>query len=143
FFFINNRFIRNHYLNHAVVQAYEGLIEKESFPFYVLFIEIDPSRVDVNVHPTKQEVKFEDDRMMYSYLQAAIKHALARYNIAPSLDFSLTPEITQLPSVSHPVNEKSVADAQKGYLYNTFTQKHQAHFIDRKDGLQRWKDLYQ
>ncbi len=143
FFFINNRFIRNHYLNHAVVQAYEGLIEKESFPFYVLFIEIDPSRVDVNVHPTKQEVKFEDDRMMYAYLQAAVKHALARYNIAPSLDFSLSPEITQLPSVSRPVTDKEVTDTRNGYLYNTFTQKNQAHFIDKKDALKQWKDLYQ
>ncbi len=143
FFFINNRYIRNHSLNHAVVQAYESLIEKESFPFYVLFLEIDPGRVDVNVHPTKQEVKFEDDRMMYAYLQAAVKHALARYNIAPSLDFTLNPEITKLPSVNQPVTEKQVADTQKNYLYNTFTQKHQAHFIDRKDGLQRWKDLYQ
>ena len=89
FFFINNRFIKNAYLHHAVMQAYESLIEKESFPFYVLFLEIDPTRVDVNVHPTKQEVKFEDDRLMYAYLQAAIKHALARFNIAPSLDFSV------------------------------------------------------
>ena len=87
FFFVNNRFIRNAYLHHAVVTAYEGLIEKEAFPFYVLFLETDPARVDVNVHPTKQEVKFDDDRMMYAYLNAAAKHALARYNIAPAPDF--------------------------------------------------------
>ncbi len=143
FFFINNRYIRNAYLNHAVVQAYDTLIEKESFPFYVLFIEVDPSRVDVNVHPTKQEVKFEDDRMMYAYLNAAIKHALARYNIAPSLDFTLNPEIQQLPSVNLPFTEKQKEDTQKGYLYNTFTEKGQAHFIERKDSLKRWKDLYE
>ncbi len=143
FFFINNRFIRNAYLNHAVVQAYDTLIEKESFPFYVLFIEVDPSRVDVNVHPTKQEVKFEDDRMMYAYLNAAIKHALARYNIAPSLDFTLNPEIQQLSSVNLPFTERQKEETQKGYLYNTFTEKGQAHFIEKKDSLKRWKDLYE
>jgi DNA mismatch repair protein MutL len=143
FFFINNRFIRSPYLHHAVMTAYEGLIEKEAFPFYVLFLEVDPSRVDVNVHPTKQEVKFEDDRMMYAYLQAAIKHALARYNIAPSLDFTLNPEVTQLPSVQLPQTTPQIEATQKSYLYHTFSQKNQAHFIDRKDGLQRWKQLYE
>lgn len=142
FFFINNRFIRNAYLNHAVINAYEGLIEKESFPFYVLFMEVDPARVDVNVHPTKQEVKFEDDRLMYTYLNAAVKHALARYNIAPSLDFTLNPEITQLSSVQLPSTDRDRDDVQKGYLYNNFTQKGQAHFIDKKDGLKHWQDLY-
>lgn len=142
FFFVNNRFIRNAYLHHAVVTAYEGLIEKESFPFYVLFLETDPARVDVNVHPTKQEVKFDDDRMMYAYLNAAVKHALARYNIAPSLDFTLNPEITKLPSVNLPQTEEQVTQTQRNYLYNAFTQKNQAHFIDKNNGLQHWKDLY-
>lgn len=143
FFFINNRFIRNPYLHHAVVNAYEGLIEKEAFPFYVLFLEVDPARVDVNVHPTKQEVKFEDDRLMYTYLNAAVKHALARYNIAPSLDFTLSPEIQQLSSVQLPVTHEQKQDTEKGYLYNTFTNKNQAHFADKKDSLKQWKELYQ
>lgn len=142
FFFINNRFIRNSYLHHAVVQAYEGLIEKESFPFYVLFLEVDPARVDVNVHPTKQEVKFEDDRLMYAYLNAAVKHALARYNIAPSLDFTLSPEIQKLSAVQLPVTDTQKSKTEKGYLYNTFTQSNQAHFIDKKDGMKQWKELY-
>jgi DNA mismatch repair protein MutL len=143
FFFINNRFIRNAYLHHAVVKAYEGLIEKESFPFYVLFLEVDPARVDVNVHPTKQEVKFEDDRLMYSYLMAAVKHSLARYNIAPSLDFTLNPEIQQLPAVRMPFTERQREDTQKGYLFNTFSEKGQAHAIERNDSLKHWKELYE
>ena len=143
FFFINGRFIRNAYLNHAVVQGYEGLLEKESFPFYVLFMEVDPGRVDVNVHPTKQEVKFEDDRMMYAYLNSAVKHALARYNIAPSLDFTLNPEIQQLPSVQLPYTDRQKENIQKGYLYNAFSDKDQAHLIERKDSLKRWKELYE
>ncbi len=143
FFFINDRFIRSPYLHHAVVNAYEGLIEKESFPFYVLFLEVDPARVDVNVHPTKQEVKFEDDRMMYSYLNAAVKHSLAKYNIAPSLDFTLNPEIQGLSSVQLPKTEEQKQETEKGYLYNTFTNKGQAHFIEKKDSLKQWKNLYQ
>jgi DNA mismatch repair protein MutL len=143
FFFINNRFIRSPYLHHAVVQAYEGLIEKESFPFYVLFLEIDPARVDVNVHPTKQEVKFEDDRMMYAYLNAAVKHALARFNIAPSLDFTLSPEIQQLSSVQMPATQQQKSNTEKGYLYNTFSGSNQAHFIDKNEGLKKWKSLYE
>ncbi|MCF8450649.1 MAG: DNA mismatch repair endonuclease MutL [Taibaiella sp.] len=143
YFFINGRFIRNAYLNHAVVQAYEGLIEKESFPFYVLFLEVDPARVDVNVHPTKQEVKFEDDRLMYTYLMAAVKHSLAKYNIAPSLDFTLNPEIQQMPAVRLPFTEKQQEDTRKGYLFNTFTDKGQAHAIERNDSLKQWKELYE
>ncbi|RYD55289.1 MAG: DNA mismatch repair endonuclease MutL [Sphingobacteriales bacterium] len=143
FFFINNRFIRSPYLHHAVVNSYEGLIEKESFPFYVLFLEVDPARVDVNVHPTKQEVKFEDDRLMYTYLNAAVKHALARYNIAPSLDFTLNPEIQRLPSVQLPTTDRQKEDTEKGYLYNSFTNKNQAHFIERSDSAKQWKSLYE
>ncbi len=143
FFFINNRFIRNGYLHHAVTTAYEGLIEKESFPFYVLFLEIDPARVDVNVHPTKQEVKFEDDRMMYAYLNAAVKHALARYNIAPSLDFSLSAEIQHTQAVQQPFTDSRREETEKGYLYNVFTDRNQAHVVERKDSLKAWKSLYE
>lgn len=143
FFFVNDRFIRNPYLHHAVITGYEGLIEKDSFPFYVLFLDTDPARVDVNVHPTKQEVKFEDDRLMYSYLNAAIKHALARYNIAPSLDFTLNPEITHLSSVNIPQTDGQRTETEKGYLYNSFTQKNQAHFIERRNNREQWKQLYE
>ena len=87
FFFVNQRFIKSAYLNHAVKRAFEGLLSKDAFPFYVLFIEIDPKRIDVNVHPTKTEIKFEDERMVYSILTAAIKQALAVHHVTPSMDF--------------------------------------------------------
>lgn len=143
YFFLNNRFIRSNYLNHALVQAYDGLIPKDLFPFYILFLELDPARVDVNVHPTKQEVKFEDDQLMYAYLNASVRHALARNNIAPSLDFSLSSEIQQLPSVQLPQSATDVAAARSSYLSDSFSQKNQAHFIDKKDGLSRWKEVYE
>lgn len=88
FFFINNRFIKNSYLNHSVTRAYQGLLKEDYFPFYVLFIEIDPVHVDINVHPTKTEVKFDDDRMLYGVINSAVRQALASFNVTPSLDFS-------------------------------------------------------
>lgn len=142
FFFVNNRFIRSPFLHHAVTTAYEGMIEAASFPFYVLFIDTDPARVDVNVHPTKQEVKFDDDRLMYAYLNSAVKHSLARYNIAPSLDFTLNAEITQLSSINAPVREEQYEKAHSSYLYHAFQQKNQAHLADTKDALKQWKELY-
>ncbi len=140
FFFINNRFIKNAYLHHAVATAFEGLIEKDAFPFYVLFLELDPQRVDVNVHPTKQEVKFDDDKLMYAYLQSTIKHALARFNIAPSLDFSLNEEIQNMTALRLPQSDQQKAATQGGYLYQTFTQGGKAHLIEKTNDRQQWKD---
>ena len=87
FFFVNNRFIKSAYLHHAVQTAFEDIISKESYPFYVIFMEIDPARIDINVHPTKQEIKFEDERLIYNYLKVSVRHALGRNSITPSLDF--------------------------------------------------------
>ena len=88
FFFVNNRFIKSGYLNHAVMTAYEGLLPKDSYPFYVLFIDIEPERIDINVHPTKTEIKFEDEKTVYAIVHAAVKRSLGTHNIAPSLDFN-------------------------------------------------------
>jgi DNA mismatch repair protein MutL len=87
FFFVNNRFIKNNYLHHAVVHAFDNLLPDDTFPFYVLFIEIDPKHIDVNVHPTKTEIKFDDEKTIYAIIRAAVKKALATHNIAPPLDF--------------------------------------------------------
>jgi len=87
FFFLNNRFIRNSYLHHAVMNAFEGLIPSGHFPLYLIYIEIDPAQIDINIHPTKTEVKFQDERAVYAILHAAVKRALGRHNIAPTLDF--------------------------------------------------------
>ncbi|MHA7877714.1 MAG: DNA mismatch repair endonuclease MutL [Bacteroidota bacterium] len=87
FFFVNQRFVKNSYLHHAVKGAFENLLPDNTFPFYVLFIDIAPAHVDVNVHPTKTEIKFEDERMVYAILSAAVKKALATHQITPSIDF--------------------------------------------------------
>ena len=87
FFFVNNRFIKSQYLNHAVQAAFEDLIPRDGFPMYFIFIEIDPARIDINVHPTKQEIKFDDERLVYNYLKVAVRHALGQNAVTPMLDF--------------------------------------------------------
>ncbi len=89
FFYVNNRFIKSPYLHHAVANAYEGMVQKEQHPFYTLFIEMDPEHIDINVHPTKTEVKFDDDRLLYGVISAAVKQSLSANNVAPPIDFSV------------------------------------------------------
>ena len=87
FFFVNNRFIKDAYLNHAVNRAYEELLPDDNFPLYVLFIEIDPAKIDVNVHPTKTEIKYLDEKSIYAILHSAVKRSLGKFNISPTIDF--------------------------------------------------------
>lgn len=87
YFFVNNRFIRNGYLNHAVTDAFENLLPYSSFPSYFLMIDIDPAKIDINIHPTKTEIKFEEERPVYAIIRAAVKRALGKFSITPSLDF--------------------------------------------------------
>ena len=87
YFFVNNRFIKSPYLHHAIKNAYEELIKDNLFPSYFLQLEVDPKRIDVNIHPTKTEVKFEEERIVYAIIRTAVKQALGKHNIVPSLDF--------------------------------------------------------
>lgn len=87
FFFVNNRFIKNGYLHHAVAAAYDGLLKDGLQPGYFIYLEMNPKSIDINIHPTKTEVKFEDEHTLYAMLQSAIKHSLGQFNVAPVLDF--------------------------------------------------------
>jgi DNA mismatch repair protein MutL len=144
YFFVNNRFIKSAYLNHAVNTAFENLLPKDSFPTYILYIEVDPSQVDINVHPTKQEIKFEDEKIIYAFVQAAVKHALAQFSVAPSLDFSLNPDIQQLDAIQRPFTEDDKKTAGHSSLFQTFSKKNQAHFIEKtgESTLSHWKEMY-
>ena len=144
YFFVNNRYIKSAYLNHAVNTAFDEMIAKDSFPSYVLYIDLDPSQIDINVHPTKQEIKFEDEKIMYAFVQAAVKHALAQFSIAPSLDFTLNAEIQGLDAVSKPFTIDKKDAATSSNLFKTFTQKNQAHFIEgnERSELKHWKEFY-
>ncbi len=87
YFFVNNRYFRNNYFNHAVVKAFERLIPEKSYPTYFIYFEIDSAKIDVNVHPNKTEIKFVEDRFIYSILNSCIRRALGKHNVFPSLDF--------------------------------------------------------
>jgi len=99
FFFVNNRFIRDNYLNHAVTSAFQELLQDDSFPLYVLFISIDPAKIDINVHPTKTEIKYQDEKAIYAIIRSAVKRSLGQYNITPSLDFDRETGFDQM--ISH------------------------------------------
>lgn len=87
FFFVNDRFIKSPYLHHAVASAFEGLMKNDIHPGYFLFLEVDPHSIDINIHPTKTEIKFDDEYSIYALLRATVKHSLGQFNIAPVLDF--------------------------------------------------------
>lgn len=88
FFFVNDRFIKSPYLHHAVSSAFEGLVKDGCHPGYFLFLEVDPKSIDINIHPTKTEIKFDDEHSIYAMLRATIKHSLGQFSIAPVLDFN-------------------------------------------------------
>lgn len=143
YFFVNNRFIKSAYLNHAVMKAFSDMIPKDSYPMYTLFIDLDPAQVDINVHPTKQEIKFEDERIVYAFVESAVKHALAQFSITPTLDFELDSGIQNLDAVTKPFTEQVQSSASASSLFNTFTKKNQAHFIEHKSELSHWRDFYE
>ena len=88
FIYVNNRYIKSPYLNHAVSMAFEQMLPQGSYPFYVLFLDIDPSKIDINVHPAKYEIKFEDEKLVYTFVNLGVKHALGAYSVSPTLDFN-------------------------------------------------------
>ncbi|MEJ7627670.1 MAG: DNA mismatch repair endonuclease MutL [Ferruginibacter sp.] len=140
YFFVNNRFIKSAYLNHAVMNAFSEMITRDSYPMYTLFIDLDPAQLDINVHPTKQEIKFEDEKIVYAFVQSAVKHALAQFSITPTLDFELDPAIQHLDAVSKSVNQNTGSPGSSS-LYESFSQKNQAHFIEKRSELKHWKDI--
>ena len=87
FLFVNGRFIKHPLMHRAIMNAYEGVLSPGSFPLYTIFLDVDPSKIDVNIHPTKVEAKFEEDQIIFAMLRSAIKRALGKHNVAPSLDF--------------------------------------------------------
>ena len=87
FFFVNNRYIKSNFLHHAVNSAFEGLLRTGHYPGYFLYLTVDPKSIDINIHPTKTEIKFEEEQSIYSILRAAVKHSLGIFQVTPTLDF--------------------------------------------------------
>jgi DNA mismatch repair protein MutL len=131
FLFVNNRFIRSNYLHHAVTNAFEGLMPENSFPFYVLFIEIDPKHIDVNVHPTKTEIKFDDERAVYAVVRAAVRQALGTHNLTPGLDF------TEDVNIISKLSNTSAEAAREVYFEERFQTSLQ------RSNLQHWEKFFE
>ena len=142
FFFVNDRFVKHSYLHHAVQSAFEGLVPEGSHPTYYLFLEVPRKSIDVNIHPTKTEVKFDNERDLYAIIRSTIKHSLGQYNVVPSLDFERDASLdtpyaykdrTSVESPSVKV-DKDFNPFRKDYASLTA--------LKRKESLQQWEALY-
>ena len=131
YIFVNKRYIKSNYLNHSIRSCYDELIQKEYYPFYVIFMEMDPSAIDINVHPTKQEIKFEEERLVYNYLKVSIKHALGQYNVIPTIDFDIDYNLTR--KQGSPISEQSTG--------GTTLQTVKSEF--QRDNMRAWQSLYE
>lgn len=151
YFFVNNRFIKDPFLNHAVLNAYEEILAPESYPLYILFIEIDPSQIDINVHPTKTEIKYQDERSIYAIIRSAVKRSLGRYNITPTLDFE---QETGFSNMISPKNAEDIVPPAINFnpQFNPFhtdeknTQRHAhtSNFQAKANGMPTsWESLYE
>jgi len=145
FFFVNNRFIKSPYLNHAVNAAYEGLLKDGYHPSYFLNLTVDPKTIDINIHPTKTEIKFDDEHTLYAILRSAIKHSLGQFNIAPVLDFEHQEQFNTPYSYKNKEASAPSIDIDRGY--NPFKEE-----TSQKGAIQRssirsnkttnWESLY-
>ncbi len=137
YFFINNRFVKDAYLNHAVTIAFNELLPQGTFASYFLFFEVDPSRIDVNIHPTKTEVKLEDEKSVYAILRSSVKRALGRFSIAPTLDFN------QEQAFNVPLSQLNTVPVQPqvkvNVNYNPFTETNKPN--QQQNG--QWEKLYE
>lgn len=149
YFFVNNRFIKSAYLHHSVAEAYKDLISPDSHPTYYLFLEINPETIDINIHPTKTEIKFQDEKIIYALLHSAVKRSLGKANLAPSLDFNseMSFDIDYTKSVSAPTvsvnpdynpfkTESPSTGSSKSYSAPKET-------ILEKHNKQNWEKLYE
>ena len=121
FFFVNGRFFKSAYFNRAVQEAFEGLLAPAYIPTFFLYLELDPEKIDVNIHPQKTEVKFEDEHLIYALIRSTVKRSLGIYNIAPSLDFDRDPQKDIFAGISSKVNPSSqFTDIKVDRNYNPF-----------------------
>ncbi len=141
YFFVNNQFIKSGYLHHAVMTAYEGLLPKDAHPFYVLFIEIDPKKIDINVHPTKTEIKFDDERTVYVVVQSAVKQALGVSQVVSPLDFETDANFLNPANYSKNQSENYIIDEDNEEEPRTFFSdfsKYDNENTENKDFIGRY-----
>jgi DNA mismatch repair protein MutL len=158
FLFVNDRFFKDSFFNHAITKAFDGLLQSKTFPTYFLYLTINPQKIDVNVHPTKTEIKFEEDRLIYAIILSSIRQALGKYNIAPTLDFnretsfdlplSMSNQIPVEPRIIvnenyNPFNTTTSAPS-KSSSQSSFTSAIKAEGFGNKEVNQEdWKNFYE
>lgn len=139
YFFVNRRFIKDPYLNHAVLNAYEELLPDDTYPLYVLMIDIDPGHIDVNVHPTKTEIKFDDEKPLYAILRSAVKRSLGKFNISPSLDFEQDHKLLDFKTET---KEIKVPTIQVDPDFNPFKSTEKPRSAEAAFNPGSWEQLY-
>lgn len=159
FFFVNDRFFKSAYFNHALAKAFEGLIPEKSYPGYFLYLDVDPAKIDVNVHPTKTEIKFEEEKFIYSILLSSVRQALGKYNISPTLDFEqetsfdIPHEMRSQPAVEpqikvnpeyNPFNSSGRSTVSTGRSKDNFSQAiRQEGFGNQVAKHEYWENFYE
>jgi DNA mismatch repair protein MutL len=147
FFFVNNRFMKHPYFHKAVIEAYQNILPPEAIPSYFIFMEIDPASIDINIHPTKTEIKFEDERSIWQILMASVREALGRFNIVPSLDFG-DEALIDIPVRSSFKNIPDPPSIEIDPRYDPFAgeerMSNQNRIIERfeKENYSGWEKLY-
>jgi len=143
FFFVNDRFIKSPYLHHAVLSAFEGLIKTGTHPGYFLFLEVAPNSIDINIHPTKTEIKFDDEHAIYAMLRATIKHSLGQFSIGPMLDFNKDNGLETPYEYSKKTPVAPTIDVDRDF--NPFQEKPKQgniNFPFKREQTPKWESLY-
>lgn len=141
FFFVNNRFIKSAYLNHAIGSAFEGLLKGGAHASYFLNLTVNPQTIDINIHPTKTEIKFDDEHTLYAILRSSVKHSLGQFNIAPVLDFERDANL----DTPYSYQQKGTPSIEVDNNFNPFREEQQASNIAtsyRKPTAASWEGLY-
>lgn len=144
FFFVNDRFIKSGYLHHAVMAAYDGILKDGSQPSYFLYLTVPPNTIDINIHPTKTEIKFDNESALYAILRSSIKHSLGQFNVAPILDFERDANLDT--PYSYKNLEGATPTIQIDSSYNPFSEvetpnKHFSNFR-KPEVTANWESLY-
>ncbi len=143
FFFVNDRFIKNGYLHHSIMSAFEGLLRESSQPSYFIYLNVPPHTIDINIHPTKTEIKFDDEQALYAILRSAAKHSLGQFNVAPILDFER--DFNLDTPYSYQNKEASMPTVQVDSNFNPFKEdKKQNNFSykPKNENQPNWESLY-
>ena len=143
FLFVNDRFIKSAYLNHAIQSAFEGLIKSDHHPSYFLNLTVDPKSIDINIHPTKTEIKFDDEHSLYAILRSSVKHSLGQFNIAPVLDFEHDPNLDTPYQYKNKTATTPMVEIDRDF--NPFREEKSSkglpgHF--KKEPVGQWESLY-